>query len=155
MHLLRKPVALALAAFVALFPGCPTPSQSGGSLKGVSRIYVAETIGATTLETTGATNAVHDAAVLALGVRGYVVVPTAGQADAVLRSSWRIRQSETNSSNIPVVSLSVSLFDKSGHRLFDTDSGSSIPTTFWNESRAAQETSGMLDRLTKAAVQQK
>ncbi len=146
----------ALNFFSFAFFGTRSISQfSGGSLKGVSRVYVAETIGATTPETTGATNAVHDAAVRELGARGYVVVPAAAQADAVLRSSWRIRQSETNNSNIPVVSLSVSLFDKSGHRLFDADSGSSVPTSFWNESRAAQEASVMLGRLTKASVQQK
>ena len=105
--------------------------------------------------TASASNAVHDASVSELRRLGYVVVTNTSEADAVLKSSWRIKKSEDNRNDLQVASLSVSLFDRKNRRLFDADSGPSVPANFWNESRASTEIANMLNRLGRATTLQK
>jgi hypothetical protein len=150
-----KPLSLALALLGAFFIGCTTGTSPHVSLSTIGRIYVAETVGANTAETSASSAAVHDAAVSELRRLGYTVAASSTEADAILRSSWRIKKSEDNRNDAQVASLSVSLFDKKNHRLFDADSGPYVPTAFWNESRAGSEVAGMLNRLGRSTASQK
>jgi hypothetical protein len=155
MHHLLKASSLLLAVLATFLSGCTTGGSPHVSLSTISRVYVADTVGASTSETASASNAVHDASVSELRRLGYVVVTNTSEADAVLKSSWRIKKSEDNRNDLQVASLSVSLFDKKNHRLFDADSGPSVPANFWNESRASTEIASMLNRLGRATTSQK
>ncbi len=148
--------ALALLTVLAAFlSGCATGATPHASLAGITRVYVADTVGGATPETSNASNAVHDASISELRHLGYVVVLNAAEADAVLKSSWRIKKSEDNRQDVQVASLSLSLFNKKNQRLFDADSGPSVPSGFWSESRAISEVNGMLNHLSRAVTSQK
>lgn len=145
MHLPRLillPV-LGLAALASSGCNTATPAATGK----VSKVFVRDVAASSLHATDILANAVHDAEVRGLTAQGYTVVANEGDADAVLRSSWRTQKSTDNRSDVPNVSLSVSLFDKSNHRLFDGSSGPAVPANFWNESRATSEVQAILKSL--------
>jgi hypothetical protein len=113
----------------------------------VSKVYVRDVAASSLHATDILANAVHDAGVRALSAQGYTVVATEGEADAVLRSSWQTQKSAGNRSDIPNVSLSLALFDKSNRRLFDGNSGPGVAANFWNDGRATAEVTTILKGL--------
>lgn len=145
MHLPRLALLslLGISAFATSGCNTSTPAAAGQ----VSKVYVRD-VAASSLHTTDIlANAVHDAGVRALSAQGYTVVATEGEADAVLRSSWQTQKSANNRSDIPNISLSLSLFDKSNRRLFDGTSGPGVAANFWNEGRATAEVTTILKGL--------
>ncbi|MEY4402208.1 MAG: hypothetical protein RIR91_243 [Verrucomicrobiota bacterium] len=145
MHLPRLALlsVLGIAALSTLGCNTATPVAAGK----VSKVFVRDVVASSLPSTDILANAVHDAEVRALTAQGYTVVSNEGDAEAVLRSSWRTQKSTDNRSDVPAVSLSVSLFDKSNHRLFDGTSGPAVPANFWNEGRATSEVTAILKAL--------
>lgn len=145
MHLPRLALLSVLGLATLVITGCNTASPVASGK--VSKVFVRDVVASSLHTTDILANAVHDAEVRALTAQGYTVVSNEGDADAVLRSSWRTQKSSDNRSDIPSVSLSVSLFDKSSHRLFDGTSGPAVPANFWNEGRATAEVTAILKGL--------
>jgi hypothetical protein len=144
---------IALAAlFTVVSIACSTRSTPSADLKSVTKIYVADTVASNSLETNALNNAVHDTAVRELQRLGYAIATNSNDANATLRSSWRIRKGEGVRNDSESLSLSLSLFSKSGQRLFDADSGPAVLANFWNESRANTEVSAILSRLPRAEL---
>jgi hypothetical protein len=93
-------------------------------------------------------NVVHDASVHELAHLGYVATRTPGEAQATLRSSWRVSRADDGRVSL---ALSQSLFDPSGRRLMTTDSGTTLSVNFWNESAVHRAVGQALARLPKVA----
>lgn len=145
MHLPRLALLSLLGISALITSGCntSTPVATGP----VSKVYVRDVAASSLHATDILANAVHDAGVRALSAQGYTVVATEGEADAILRSSWQTQKSAGNRSDIPNVSLSLSLFNKSNRRLFDGNSGPAVAANFWNEGRATAEVTTILKGL--------
>lgn len=145
MHLPRLALLTVLGLSALATVGCntATPASRGP----VSKVFVRDVAASSLHATDILANAVHDAGVRALSAQGFTVVATEGEADAVLRSSWQTQKSTDNRSDIPKVSLSLSLFDKSNRRLFDGNSGPAVAANFWNDSRATAEVTTILKGL--------
>jgi len=150
MHLPRLALLFVCGLASFLSSGCATsPAAPAGK---VSKLFVRDVAASTLHATDILANAVHDAEVRALTKQGYAVVASEGEAEATLRSTWRTLKSSGNRAGQPEVSLSVSLFDKSGHRLFEGTSGPGVPANFWSESRATAEVNAILKGLPEPAV---
>jgi hypothetical protein len=145
MHLPRLALLSLLGISALVTSGCnnSTPVVAGQ----VSKVYVRDVAASSLHATDILANAVHDAGVRALTAQGFTVVATEGEADAVLRSSWQTQKSTDNRSDIPNVSLSLSLFDRSNRRLFDGNSGPGVAANFWNDGRATAEVTLILKGL--------
>lgn len=152
MNLTRLGQMALVALFTVISVACSTRSTPSADLKSVTKIYVADTVASNSLETNALNNAVHDTAVRELQRLGYVIATNSNDANATLRSSWRIRKGEGVRNDSESLSLSLSLFSKSGQRLFDADSGPAVLANFWNESRANTEVSAILSRLPRAEL---
>ncbi len=145
MHLPRLALLSLLGASVFVAAGCKsTPTAETTK---VTKVFVRDVAASTQHVTDTLANAVHDAEVRALTNQGYTVVATEADADATLRSSWRTQKSSANRSDESLVSLSVSLFDKSNHRLFEGTSGPGVSVNFWSDSRATAEVNAILKTL--------
>ncbi len=145
MHLPRLALLSLLGISALATSGCNTSTPVAAGQ--VSKVYVRDVAASSLHDTDILANAVHDAGVRALSARGYTVVATEGEADAVLRSSWQTQKSAGNRSDIPNVSLSLALFDKSNRRLFDGNSGPGVAANFWNVGRATAEVTTILKGL--------
>ena len=100
-------------------------------------------------------DAVHDAAVRELIRLGYQASATSAEAQATLRSSWRVQRAVDGRVSL---ALSISVFDPSGRRLLSTDSGTALSVNFWNEAavrRAIEQALARLPRPTPAPSAQK
>ncbi len=152
MNLPRLSQMVLTALFAVILVACSTSSTPSADLKSVTKIYVADTVASNSLETNSLNNAVHDTAVRELQRLGYAIVTNSNEANATLRSSWRIRKGEGVRNDSESLSLSLSLFSKSGQRLFDADSGPAVLANFWNESRTNTEVIAILARLPHAEL---
>jgi hypothetical protein len=145
MHLPRLALLSVVGLAALTSTGCNSATPAAASK--VSKVFVSDVASSSLHATDILANAVHDAEVRALTAQGYTVVPNEGDAEAILRSSWRTQKSVDNRSETPGVALSVTLFDKSNHRLFEGNSGPSVPVNFWNEGRATAEVNAILKAL--------
>lgn len=145
MHLPRLLPLSTLGLFVFAAMGCNSAPRVERAA--VSKVFVRD-VSASTLHVTSLLgNAVHDAEVRALTAQGYTVVTNEGEAEATLRSSWKTQRTASNRADDYDVSLSISLFDKGNHRLFDGNSGPGVSVNFWNEGKATAEASAILKQL--------
>jgi hypothetical protein len=153
MHLPRLALLSLLGASVFVASGCKsTPSAEPAK---VSKVFVRDVVASTLHVTDTLANAVHDAEVRALSSHGFTVVANEADADATLRSSWRTQKSTANRADDSKVSLSISLFDKSNHRLFEGTSGPGVSANFWSDSRATSEVNAILKGLPAPASAKK
>lgn len=113
------------------FAGCGAPSAGSANLGSIRKVFVTDTQRSGVVEADALADAVHDAAARELGRLGFVATATPSEAQAILRSSWRVNKADDGRVS---VALSISLFDPSGHRLLTTDSGTALSINFWNES---------------------
>jgi hypothetical protein len=128
--------------------GCAS-STGTSSLKSVHKVFVVDPVASTLPETNALSNVVHDTAVHELNSLGYVTTTNPTEAEAMVRSTWHTRLDDSGHS---IVSLSISVFDKAGHKLFSGDSGSAVLSSFWNEAHASSEVSNILVHLPHATV---
>jgi len=137
-----------LALVVALFTGCTTFSAPTTSLGAIRKVFVQDTQSCGVPEADALANAVHDASVHGLARLGYVATRTPTEAQATLRSSWRVNRSADGRVSL---ALSQSLFEPAGRRLMTTDSGTALSVNFWNESAVQRAVEQGLARLPKVA----
>ncbi len=152
MNLPRLGQMALVALFALISVACNTSPTTSNELKSVTKVYVADTAPSNSTETNALNNAVHDTAVRELQRLGYAIATNSNEANATLRSSWRVRKGEGVRNDASSLSLSLSLFSKSGQRLFDADSGPAVLANFWNESRANSEVIAILARLPHAEL---
>jgi hypothetical protein len=151
MHFTRfTPLALVLIAFS--FIGCSSSPRAQKSIN-FTKVYVE------TPQTSDFSNdmqfnsTVVETAEGELRSHGYTVTESKVDADATLRSTWRISRNGNNMRKDEVsVSLSMSLFNKQGQRVFSGDSGSAIPIGFWSVAKTATAVDSVLSQLPVASA---
>lgn len=114
----------------------------------VRKVFVTDTQAAGVSEADALGDAVHDAAVRELARLGYQATATSTEAQATLRSSWRVQKAVDGRVSL---ALSISVFDLSGRRLLSTDSGTALSVNFWNESTVRRAIEQALARLPRPA----
>lgn len=114
----------------------------------VRKVFVQDAQSSGVTEADALADAVHDASVHELARLGYVATRTSAEAQAILRSSWRVNRSADGRVSL---ALSQSLFDPAGRRLMTTDSGTALSVNFWNESAVRRAVEQGLARLPKVA----
>lgn len=129
---------------VACITGCGAPAAGNSGLGSVRKVFVTDTQRSGVIEADALADAVHDAAVRELVRLGYAASSSPTEAQAVLRSSWRVNKADDGRVS---VALSISLFDPAGHRLLSTDSGTALSINFWNESAVRRAVEQALGRL--------
>ena len=83
---------------------------------------------------------------------GFTVTNSKADAEAILRSTWRISNDNNSLRRDEVsVSLSMSLFNKQGKKVFSGDSGSAVPIGFWSVAKTATAVDNVLSRLPVAS----
>jgi hypothetical protein len=145
----RLLLTLALGFFSLLSVGCVTADPAPAGLASVRKVFVMETPGSGISEADALGDAVHDAAVRELARLGYQATVTASDAQATLRSSWRVLKAVDGRVSL---ALSISVFDPSGRRLLSTDSGTALSVNFWNEAAVRRAIEQALARLPRPAA---
>ena len=151
MHFTRfAPLALVLVAFSLI--GCGSSARTQKSIN-FTKVYVE------TPQTSDLSNVVQfnstvvDTAEGELRSRGYTITNSKADADATLRSTWRISNNSNSLHKDEVsISLSMSLFNKQGQRVFSADSGSAVPISFWTVAKTATAVDNVLSRLPVATA---
>lgn len=144
----RRLLALALGLLSIGFIGCSSPADGPSGLASVRKVFVVDTQAAGVSEADALGDAVHDAAVRELARLGYQAAATSTEAQATLRSSWRVQKAVDGRVSL---ALSISVFDPSGRRLLSTDSGTALSVNFWNESTVRRAIEQALARLPRPA----
>lgn len=132
------------------FLGCANASRT--KVTSVKRVYIENTRLSTNSTVEMITPAVLDTVAMELTRHGYVVVSSRGLAEGVLRMSWKTGTSTTNFESDCPLSLSMTLFNLKGQRIFSGNSGPAIPSSFWSQSRANAEVASMLSPMPSAVV---
>lgn len=144
----RRLFSFALGLLALGFVGCSSPTEAPSSLATIRKVFVTDTLAAGVGEADALGDSVHDAAVRELGRLGYQATATAAEAQATLRSSWRVNKAVDGRVSL---ALSVTLFDPSGRRLLSTDSGTALSANFWNDSTVRRAIEQALARLPRPA----
>jgi len=146
MHFTRF-ASLALVSIAFLFTGCSSSPRAQKSIN-FTKVYVE------TPQTSDFSNAIQfnstvvETAEGELRSHGYTVTQSKADADATLRSTWRISNNANNMRKDEVsISLSMSLFNKQGQRVFSGDSGSAVPIGFWSVAKTATAVDNVLLQL--------
>lgn len=86
----------------------------------------------------------------ALSTRGYAVGSEAG-ADGIVRVAWILgRETAPSGQEERTLSLSLSIFSRSGDRLYSARSIQNWPERMWSEDRLTSEVARMLSALPEA-----
>ncbi len=151
MHFNRfTPLALVLIAFSLI--GCSSSPRAQKSIN-FTKVYV------DTPQTSDFSNNVQfnstvvECAEGELRSRGFTVTQSKADADAILRSTWRISNNGNNVRKDEVsLTLSMSLFNKQGQKVFSSDSGSAVPVSFWSVAKTATAVNNVLAKLPVVTV---
>jgi hypothetical protein len=81
-------------------------------------------------------------------IHGFIVVSDKAKAQGFVRSSWQIQPPNGSET---IMSLSISVFDANGRKVFSGSSGPAIPASFWTIARTNAEVVSILHRLPAAA----
>jgi hypothetical protein len=151
MHSTRfTPLVLVLIAFS--FIGCNSSPRAQKSIN-FTKIYVESTQSSDSSNAIQFNSTVVETAEGELRSHGYTVTQSKADADATLRSTWHISNNGNNVRKDEVsLSLSMSLFNKQGQRVFSGDSGSAVPISFWNEAKTATAVDNILSQLPVATA---
>ena len=146
MHFTRfTPLALALIAMS--FIGCSSSPRTQTAIN-FTKVYVEAPLNSDSSNVNQFNTTVVETAEGELRSHGYTVTNSKADADATLRSTWHI---STNSNSIRKdevsVSLSMSLFNKRGQKVFSGDSGSAVPIGFWTVAKTATAVDDVMSRL--------
>jgi predicted Zn-dependent protease len=147
MHFTRfTPLALVLIAFSII--GCSSSSRTQKSIN-FTKVYVeAPQTSDSSSNVVQFNSTVVETAEGELRSRGYTVTSSKADADATLRSTWHISNNGNAIHKDEVsVSLSMSLFNKKGQKVFSADSGSSVPISFWSMAKTSTAVDTVLSQL--------
>lgn len=132
------------------FLGCANGERA--KVTSVKRVYIENTRLSTNTTVEMITPAVLDTIAMELTRHGYVVVSSKASAEGVLRMSWNTGISTSNFEGDCPLSLSMTLFNLKGQRIFSGNTGPAVPTSFWNPTRANAEVVLMLSSMPSAVV---
>ncbi len=151
MHFTRfTPLALVLIAVSII--GCSSSSRTQKSIN-FTKVYVEAPQTSDSSNVVQFNSTVIETAEGELRSRGYTVANSKADADATLRSTWHISNSNNSMRKDEVsISLSMSLFNKQGQKVFSGDSGSGVPISFWSVAKTATAVDNVLSRLPVAAA---
>jgi hypothetical protein len=132
------------------FLGCANAERA--KVTSVKRVYIENTRLSTNMTVEMITPAVLDTIAMELTRHGYVVVSSKASAEGVLRMSWKTGTSTSNFEGDCPLSLSMTLFNLKGQRIFSGNTGPAVPSSFWSQSRANAEVAMMLAPMPSAVV---
>ncbi len=146
MHFTRfTPLALVLIAVSMI--GCGSSSRVQKSIN-FTKVYVESPQSSDFSNVAQFNSTVVETAEGELRSRGYTVTHSKSDADATLRSTWHtsctgnsIRKDEIS------ISLSMSLFNNKGQKVFSSDSGSAVPISYWSVAKTATAVDNVLSQL--------
>ncbi len=130
--------------------GCANGSRS--KVASVKRVFIEKSHQTSNQTAEMITPTAFESAAIELTRHGYVVVSSKNSAEGVLRMSWQVAPSSNSSSADNPMSLSMTLFNKQGQRIFSGNSGPAVPVAFWNQTRAHAEVASILSRMPTAVA---
>ena len=145
MHFTRlTPLVIVLIAF-SIF-GCSSSTRSQNSIN-FTRVYV-ETPQSLDLNYVNQFNStVVETAEGELRSHGYTITNSKTDAQATLRSTWHVSPGNGARKDEVSISLSMSLFNNQGKKVFSGDSGSPVATSFWSVAKTATTVDNILSQL--------
>lgn len=149
---MRWPVAVTLMTFgMLLLPGCGSRPDRSGQLSRVRSLHVTPSISGNLSDASFRLEpALQDAVTRSLIARGFSVGPEA-DADALVRVAWVLgRDIAPTGQDERTLSLSLSIFSRSGERLYSARSVQTWPERMWSEDRVSSEITHMLRQLPQA-----
>jgi hypothetical protein len=154
MHFTRfTPLALVLLSFS--FIGCSSSPRTQKSIN-FTKVYVAAPVSSDLSNIVQFNSTVVETAEGELRSHGYTVTKSQADAEAILRSTWHISPNNNGMHNNELsVSLSMSLFNKQGQKVFSGDSGSALPMGFWSVAKTASAVDSVMSRLPVASARAK
>lgn len=154
MHFTRfTPLALILLSFS--FIGCSSSPRTQKSIN-FTKVYVEAPFSSDSSNIVQFNSTVVETAEGELRSHGYTVTNSRADAEAILRSTWRISTDNNTLRKDEIsVSLSMSLFNKQGQKVFSGDSGSALPIGFWSVAKTATAVDNVLSRLPVASARVK
>jgi hypothetical protein len=149
MHFTRlTPLVLIALSLI----GCSSSPRAQKSIN-FTKVYVESPQTSDSSNVIQFNSTVVDTAEGELRSHGYTVTQSKADAEATLRSTWRISNSGNNNRRDEnSLSLSMSLFNKEGQRVFSGDSGSAVPMSFWSVSKTATAVDSVLSQLPVASA---
>jgi len=148
---MSQPLLLLLAA--TLLTGCGGRPSADKPLAGVRTLTLASVSGTSAPELSpGAADELGPALRRSLSVRGYDVRDTDG-GDAVVRASWfqEVRVQSADRTELRL-GLSISVFDRTGRRVYSVRSARTTPAGQWNGDRVAAEVAHLLRGLPESGA---
>ena len=144
------PLVLVLMSFS--FIGCSSSPRAQKSIN-FTKVYVESPQTSDSSNVVQFNSTVVETAEGELRSHGYTVTQSKADADATLRSTWRISNNGNNMRRDEVsISLSMSLFNKQGKRVFSGDSGSAVPMSFWSVAKTATAVDSIMSQLPVATA---
>lgn len=151
MHLTRFTPLVFVLTVLALF-GCSSSSRTQKSIN-FTKVYVEAPLSLDSSNVAQLNSTVVETAEGELRSRGYTVTNSKSDADAVLRSTWHISNNSNGGRKDEIaISLSMTLFNKQGKRVFSSDSGSAVPVSFWSVAKTATAVDNVLAQLPVATA---
>ena len=150
MHTPRQFWLSCLVAVLSLV-GCANGNRT--QVTSVKRVYIENTKSSNHSTAELLTPTALETIAIELTRHGYVVVSSKNLAEGVLRMSWQT--GATNASNTTLetpISLSMTLFNQKGKRIFSGSSGSGVQAAYWSQARTQNEIVSILKSLPAAVV---
>ena len=133
-----------------LFVACSSRSDRSGDLAKVRNLNVTPVISGSSSSTTQNLElTVQESIQRAVTARGYTVTK-GGTADATVRAAWLIGNETTNGKTERIYTLSVSVFNAQGDRIFSARSINGWPEVLWTEARVNSEIASLFRALPEA-----
>lgn len=136
---------LTFAIGLLVLVGCGSRPDRGEQLSKVRQLHVTPSISGNLSDASFRLEpALQDAVTRALLARGYAVGPES-DANGVVRVAWVLgRDVAPNGQDERTLSLSLSIFSRSGDRLYSARSVQTWPERMWSEDRVTTEIARML-----------
>jgi len=132
------------------FVGCANGKRA--QVSSVKRVYLENTKLSTNSTIEMITPEAFESAAIELTRHGYVVVNSKNLAEGVLRISWQTSELASKTPGDYPLSLSMTLFNQNGKRIFSGSSGPPLPASFWTQSRASAEVASILAAMPYAVA---
>lgn len=149
---MRWPAAIILVTLgLFLIPGCGSRPDRSGELSRVRSLHVTPSISGSLSDASFRLEpALQDAVTRSLIARGFSVGPEA-DAEGLVRVAWVLgRDIAPNGQDERTLSLSLSIFSRSGDRLYSARSLQTWPERMWSEDRVSSEIARMIRDLPPA-----
>jgi len=150
-HCMNRLSVLTVILAGLVVTGCGSRPDRSAELARAKALYVTPSISGHLSDATHRLEGPLQAAVArALSARGYTVSSESG-ADGMVRVAWILSHDvAVTGEDERVISLSLSIFSRSGERLYSARSVQNWPERMWSEDRVASEVAAMLAGIPEA-----